>query len=662
MRRTMRSVVQYILPCALVVGCPGNGENGDDTNPLPVDPPQIDVFTVSPNTVSWDGAATLSWEVTGADRLVVVAVEDGISRCDSDADCVINGDLDLGSTVLEPPYLATTFRLYAFNDGGQASQDAVVHISPPVFGDGGMTYNDLAIWRLDHSPASPPYRFVVINDTRPSSAGCGTDVEQAAFVELRDQIALLDPAPAFVVDIGDLVNTGAECQWGLYVDTVSQFMETTGIPWISVSGNHEFYAPEGHTQYALWFGDEDFSYDVGKTRFIALNATHGGDPRDELTEIQLEWLRQAIDDAVTAQMADVFVMMHIPPRLPARTPMDCGYLYNHYDHHFYDGRKGFKGADAFLSILEDNAPPVTAGLYGHVHSLGIFTRHGVRQLVTGGGGAELCSEGDYHEGDTDHDSPFHDGIGHHFALMTVQSDLGQDYTGGIVWRGDEAPDPAYSFDHTTDDPHLNLPLPFAARFDGVDEPLDAWAFWTPFHESLDPSSHAQWHLDLEAGTLRQDANFYQGSSTDCTPECLGTQARTWTTDWSDYRVEVEVVSDDNDAYGLLFYYQDYDHYYRFSVDRQRGYAMLSRKGAGTTVVELVKESFTPPGAGVPVQLAVEVKTNAASTTMEAFVDGSSVFTFADDSAERLQQGGVGLYTWGNAGTAFDDVRVDVITR
>ena len=209
----------------------------------------------------------------------------------------------------------------------------------------------------------------------------------------------------------------------------------------------------------------------------------------------------------------------------------------------------------------------------------------------------------------------------------------------------------------------DLPLPFAARFDGVDEPLDAWTFWTPFHEELTPSSHAQWHLDLEAGTLRQDGNFYQGSASDCTPQCLGTIAHTWTTDWSDYRAEVEVVSDDNDAYGLLFYYQDHDHYYRFSVDRQRSYALLARKETGTAVVELAKAvGVAPPAAGIPVELAVEVETGPTSTTVVATIDGVEVLTFEDDSAERLQQGGVGLYTWGNQGTAFDDVKVDVLTR
>ncbi|MBW1876956.1 MAG: hypothetical protein JRJ84_01205, partial [Deltaproteobacteria bacterium] len=161
----------------------------------------------------------------------------------------------------------------------------------------------------------------------------------------------------------------------------------------------------------------------------------------------------------------------------------------------------------------------------------------------------------------------------------------------------------------------------------------------------------------------QDGNFYQGSSADCTPQCLGTLAHTWTTDWSDYRADVEVVSDDNDAYGLLFYYQDDDHYYRFSVDRQRGYAMLARKDPWTVVVELAKVvGIAPPGAGVPVRLAVEVETGATSTIMVATMDDVTVLTFEDDSAERLQSGGVGLYTWGNQGTAFDDVRVDVLTR
>jgi len=651
-----------LLAWVLLLGCPG-GE-GNDTGREVVDPPRIDAFDATPATVSWNGEVTLSWEVAGADQLVVVVVEDGGTRCDTDAACAFEGDLAVGSMVLPPPYLTTTFRLYAFNEGGQAQSDAAVAISPPVFGDGGMTTNDLALWRLHHSPVSPPYRFVVINDTRPSSADCGTEVEQAAFVDLRGQIALLDPPPAFVVDIGDLVNTGAECQWSLYVDTVSDFMETTGIPWVSIAGNHEFNAVEGHEQYALWFGDEDFSFDVGKTRFVALNATHGGDVGTALTEEQLDWLEQEIANAGTGEMADVFVMMHIPPRLPSRTPMDCGVLYNHYDHHFYDGQLGFSGADDFLSILEDNAPPVTAGLYGHVHALGIFTRNGVRQLISGGGGAELCSAGTYHEGDFGHDTPFHDGIGYHYALMTVQSDLGQDYTGGIVWRGEEnTPDPAYSFDHFTDDPHLRLPLPFVARFDGIDEPLDALGFWTPYHEALNPSGLAQWHLDPEAGTLRQDGNFYLGSASDCTPQCLGTITHTWTTDWSDYRVEAEVVSDDNDAYGLLFYYQDDDHYYRFSVDRQRSYVLLARKDPGTAVANLAKvHGISPPGAGIPVQLAVEVQTGAASTTITATMDNVTVLTWEDVSAEHLLQGGVGLYTWGNEGTAFDDVTVDVLAR
>ena len=38
-----------------------------------------------------------------------------------------------------------------------------------------------------------------------------------------------------------------------------------------------------------------------------------------------------------------------------------------------------------------------------------------------------------------------------------------------------------------------------------------------------------------------------------------------------------------------------------------------------------------------------------------------VFTLDDADPERLQYGGVGLYTWGNAGISFDDVRVEALT-
>ncbi|HEY9037485.1 MAG TPA: hypothetical protein VIN05_00885 [Roseovarius sp.] len=119
-------------------------------------------------------------------------------------------------------------------------------------------------------------------------------------------------------------------------------------------------------------------------------------------------------------------------------------------------------------------------------------------------------------------------------------------------------------------------------------------------------------------------------------------------DWSDYRVTVRLRSGDDDAIGVVVRYRDADNWYRFSMDRQRGYRRLVRSVNGT-VTELWgdTQAYT---LGRDYLLTLD----AIGDTLVGYLDGAVLFSVSDDSHET---GTVGLYVWANTGAVFHSVRV-----
>ena len=120
--------------------------------------------------------------------------------------------------------------------------------------------------------------------------------------------------------------------------------------------------------------------------------------------------------------------------------------------------------------------------------------------------------------------------------------------------------------------------------------------------------------------------------------------------WSDYQVGLTLRSQDQDALGVMFRYQDPNNYYRFSWDRWRNYRRLVKVENG--VFSLLAQDSVVYNVGQT--YAMDVK--AFGDRVEVWIDGNQVFAVTDGGT-ALTSGSIALYNWGNKGSHFDNVVV-----
>ncbi len=150
-----------------------------------------------------------------------------------------------------------------------------------------------------------------------------------------------------------------------------------------------------------------------------------------------------------------------------------------------------------------------------------------------------------------------------------------------------------------------------------------------------------------SGEMVQSSNLYGGDGVSV--DMPGTYALFYD-DWDDYTLSLSLSSDDDDAIGVMFRYQDKDNYYRFSWDKQRSYRRLVKKEDG--VFTVLAQDNVPYVTGQIYGLKIV----AAGAILQVFIDGQVIFWTHDESFES---GNIALYSWGNAGSHFDDVVVEL---
>jgi hypothetical protein len=171
--------------------------------------------------------------------------------------------------------------------------------------------------------------------------------------------------------------------------------------------------------------------------------------------------------------------------------------------------------------------------------------------------------------------------------------------------------------------------------------------WTVVDEG-DLETPSAW--SAASGTMVQNSNIYSEPRTASDLDKRGTYAYyAGGLDWTEYQVDLTIRSTDDDAIGVMFRYKNRDNYYRFSWDRQRGYRRLVKKQAG--VVSLLCEDSVPYVVGRTYQLGI----TAQGTFLSISIDGAPIFSVTDGP---VASGSIALYTWGNAGSYFDDVLVE----
>lgn len=150
------------------------------------------------------------------------------------------------------------------------------------------------------------------------------------------------------------------------------------------------------------------------------------------------------------------------------------------------------------------------------------------------------------------------------------------------------------------------------------------------------------------GELRQLSNIYGRNRRASREHYPGTYALAGGSDWRDVEISLELRSDDNDAIGIMFRYQDGDNYYRFSMDRERRYRRLIKKVGGS--VSILWQDGEPFKVGQKYVVVLR----AVGGELRASLDGVLLFTVYDND---LTRGRIGFYCWANRGARFEHVEV-----
>ena len=153
---------------------------------------------------------------------------------------------------------------------------------------------------------------------------------------------------------------------------------------------------------------------------------------------------------------------------------------------------------------------------------------------------------------------------------------------------------------------------------------------------------------LSNGQLIQQSNIWGGADSGADPVKPGTYAYAGNLSWTDYEFSVSVLSQDDDAVGVMFRYRNFQNYYRFSMDQQRSYRRLTKIVNGVTTI------LAQDAVAYQSNRSYAIKIRVIGNTIQVYVDGALVFNVTDSS---ISSGMIGLYSWANVGSFFDNVTV-----
>ncbi|MBN1124500.1 MAG: DUF1080 domain-containing protein [Sedimentisphaerales bacterium] len=171
--------------------------------------------------------------------------------------------------------------------------------------------------------------------------------------------------------------------------------------------------------------------------------------------------------------------------------------------------------------------------------------------------------------------------------------------------------------------------------------------WTVY-DTGDQSAPSTW--SVFGGILQQTSNIYSNPTAPATLLKNGTYlGYEEGFAWTDYTVHCTLRSRGFNDCGIMFRVQDQNNYYRFSWNRQVGYARLIKVAGGiATLLDSADSSFVE-------DVLYHVKIQVLGDQLQVFIDDAFLLEATDN---EFTSGSIGLYTWGNAPiTWFDDILV-----
>ncbi|HOX55523.1 MAG TPA: PQQ-binding-like beta-propeller repeat protein [Candidatus Paceibacterota bacterium] len=166
----------------------------------------------------------------------------------------------------------------------------------------------------------------------------------STFSEDIEEINALQPAAAFVIATGDLVNNGKETpEFENYVRAMAGFR----IPLFNVPGNHDVKAPGSMAHYHQYLGPDHYSFNVGDGHFVMLNCM-------SFDEQQKAWIEKDLA-AAPKGAARVFALHYLPTRRQVEYLKQLGAVAVLSGH--WHGNRVEQG----LGVLDLNTPPLRFG-------------------------------------------------------------------------------------------------------------------------------------------------------------------------------------------------------------------------------------------------------------------------------------------------------------
>jgi hypothetical protein len=174
--------------------------------------------------------------------------------------------------------------------------------------------------------------------------------------------------------------------------------------------------------------------------------------------------------------------------------------------------------------------------------------------------------------------------------------------------------------------------------------------WTVIDDPDTVEIPSDWHVEAD-DWLHQRSNIW-GRRGDFLGRWYGTFLVAGDEAWDDYRVSVKAKPSDNDGFGVVFRFNDAQHFYRllFINDGFSGGPLTrldKRKGDDYTEIW-----SNPQGFVTGKELFIEI--DVQGDTMRAWVDGKQLFDAKDGDYRR---GKIGLFCYAQSDQAFDNVRV-----
>ncbi|MGE3762584.1 MAG: PQQ-binding-like beta-propeller repeat protein [Kofleriaceae bacterium] len=121
---------------------------------------------------------------------------------------------------------------------------------------------DLPLAPLTDEEAASPLTFVVASDSHVPSPGGNDAWDGGDLVDAIDQAVSLPERPRFFTIAGDMTAGNESYQF----DTLQAAVETVGMPWIPVAGNHDWY--DGGANYRRYYGIDSYSFDIDNVHFV----------------------------------------------------------------------------------------------------------------------------------------------------------------------------------------------------------------------------------------------------------------------------------------------------------------------------------------------------------------------------------------------------------